>query len=254
MVKDLVYVLVNAHEHHVISHGISFADFMHALPNQLVNLLLLKHQFHDSEFHTRTQFSYVTEEQVAQLTEDDVRKYGQFCWIDFEDLFNIDSLEPREIAELLYLAHMKKHFATPFYQKLNNRFVYLSEADGWHNKIYYRNLNDFFHILGNVIPKKLEQMKMEKSFLNLRKKKTYPQIEASTFRPIRSMLSSGVVFSFQNIRPQRNLVEIPFWPIGDFYNMDAMLEVYHEKKMNAPVGSIILDKKQREWSVTLEGK
>ena len=116
---------------------------------------------------------YITQDQLGRLAKDGVQKYREFCWVDFEDVFSLDTIEGRELAELLYLGHMKRHLSLPFFQNLNNRFAYLTEDDGWYNKIYYRNWSDFYNSLGGIFASKLNDIRLDKSFVRFRKRKTF---------------------------------------------------------------------------------
>ncbi|MBA5770603.1 hypothetical protein H3285_29620, partial [Escherichia coli] len=73
--------------------------------------------------------------------------FNPLCWIDFEDVELLNQLTPQEVAEMLYLAHTRRHLRSPFYYKLQNNFVYLTREDGRYNKVYYRNLNHFYMLL-----------------------------------------------------------------------------------------------------------
>lgn len=81
--------------------------------NPLTNLLLLKHQFEDSDYHYSTHMDYLEEEQVSLLVDEEVSDYGDFCWIDVDDVSSLDLLEPQDVASLLYLGHMKKPLHSP---------------------------------------------------------------------------------------------------------------------------------------------
>src|SRR5690606_13912669 len=112
-------------------------------------------QFNDGHFHMNTKFDYVNQENIKQLITDNVYDYGDFCWLDFDDEEKLDLLSNEEIAELLFLGHMKNHLRAPFYGKLSNRFAYLADEDGLLNKTYYKSWVDFYHVLGTSIALKL---------------------------------------------------------------------------------------------------
>lgn len=247
--KDLLYIFINAHDQNVISLGISFQTFYHSLQNPPTNLLLLKHGQMETEFHMQTQLPYVTEDHMENWSESDIAKIGPFCWVDFEDVFNLDTINGQELAELLYLAHLKKHLSLPFYQTLNNRFAYLTENDGWLNKIYYKNWSDFYQVLSGALSKKLSESKVDKSFISFWRKKTYPPIEPSVLKELSRLLMEGVVFSFHSLKQARGLLEIPFYVVGDFYDMYEMMDVFKEKVREVPAGVLSFDKKQKKWEI-----
>lgn len=249
--KDIIYLFVNTVDHNTITSGISLRAFINALPNPPANLLLLKYQFEEAEVHLATQLSYVSLEQLNKLISSERHSHSEYCWIDFEDLFNLDTIEGQELAELLYLGHLKKHLKLPFYQTLNNRFVYLTDNDSWMNKVFYRNWQDFYIILSSVLSNKLSEMKLDKSIVGFWKKKNYPPIDTALLRQLNPLLTEGIVISYANINQTRGQIEIPIWIVGDFFNMDEMADVYEERSKNKPDGLLIFDKKLKSWSIKI---
>jgi hypothetical protein len=247
--RDLLYVHLNDRDQYVLSYGIEFFEFARSLSDSLNHLLLLKHRFEDGDFNRHTLFQYVQEDGVEKLVADNVNAYGDFCWIDFEEMEALNVLSAQEIAEILYLGHIKHHLKLPFYNQLGNRFVYLAHEDGWFNKTYYRNFNDFFRMLGNVLAGKLGELKPEKTLLGIRKKKSYPSVGKEILKSLTPALKEGAVFSLKNMEQNRNRIEIPIWVIGDFSNMDDMYDEYKEASRNNPDGRLVFDKKLKEWSL-----
>ncbi|KHD84243.1 hypothetical protein [Heyndrickxia ginsengihumi] len=250
--RGLIYVHTNEVNHYVLSYGIEFREFYHAFP-KLTNLLLLRHQFDSGMFNLHTLFEYVDEETVDRLVEDDVYRYGDFCWIDFEDEEGLDLLEGYEIAELLYLSHIKHHLRMPFYRKLNNRFVYLAQDDGWFNKTYYRSMDDFYKMLGDVISLRINEIKGDKSLLFARrKKKNLPPVPVEVLTPFITSMKEGMLISLDNSLQTRAQIEIPVWIIGDFHDMDEMYEEYLSIVDRPVDGKLIFDHRSREWKVLIK--
>lgn len=247
--KDLIYILVNTRDHYVISNGITFQEFTKSLQEPLANLLLLKHHYEETEFHLHTQLDYILKEQVDSFIKKGVHRSGEFCWVDFEDAFSLDTIEGKELAELLYLGHMKKHLSLPFFQKLNNRFAYLTEDDGWYNKIYFRYWNDFYDSLGGILAAKLGDVKLDRSFIGFRKKKSFPHVNRNVLHQLNSMLTEGLVFSFYHFNQARGQIEIPFWVVGDFSDMDEMVDAFLETAEKEAHGYLIFDRKVKEWQL-----
>ncbi|WP_053361380.1 hypothetical protein [Bacillus sp. FJAT-27251] len=247
--RDLLYVHLNDRDQYVLSCGIEFFEFARSLPDSIHNLLLLKHQYDDGDFNRHTLLHYVPEDRVAKLVAENVAGYGDFCWMDFEEAEGLNVMAPHEIAEILYLGHTKHHLKLPFYNQLGNRFAYLAHDDGWFNKVYYRNLNDFFRMLGNVIPEKIATRKPEKNLLGIRKKRVYPSISREILKSLNPAFKEGAVFSIHNVEQNRNRLEVPIWVIGDFLNMDEMYEEFSQAGNGSPDGRLVFDKKQREWTL-----
>lgn len=243
--RDIIYTHVNYPDHYVLSAGIEFKEFISSVPH-LSNLLLLRHQFEEGNYNPHTLFDYVDNETISKLANDDVNGYGDFCWIDFEDEEALNLLEGQEIAELLYLSHLKNHLRLPFYRKLNNQFAYLAHDDGWFNKTYYRSIEDFYRVLGCSITNKMSE-KGEKSILGRKRRKEFPVVPVEILYPFIENMKEGMVISLERAKYSRLQVEIPIWVIGDFYYMDEMQEEYLSLE-NRPVdGKIVYDRKLKEW-------
>lgn len=247
--RDLVYIHLNEEKHYVLSYGIEFAEFTQSLAEIMNHLLLLKHHFDEGDFHIHTLLEYIPNERLDKLTKDDVYGYGDFCWIDFEEEEGLNELSGQELAELLYLGHTKDHLKPPFYQKLHNRFVYLAHDDGWWNKIYYRNMTDFYRMLGEVLAGKMSGIKLEKNLLGIKRKKAFPPIHVEHLLKIKMMMKEGALFSIRDIEQSRTTVDVPIWVLGDFDNMDDMYEEYEKIRKRRPDAKLIFDKKNREWKL-----
>ncbi|MCM3588717.1 hypothetical protein M3182_23945 [Mesobacillus maritimus] len=250
--QELLYFHLNDRDHFVLSSGIEFYEFSRSLSDSLQKLLLLKHKFEEGEFNNHTLLHYVHEESLQKLMEENIANYGDFCWIDFEELEGVNVLSPQELAEILYLGHTKHHLKLPFYNQLGNRFAYLSQDDGWLNKIYYRNLNDFFRMLGQVIPRKIMMQKTEKTLLGMRKKREYPPINKEILKALTPVFKEGVVFALRKVEHSRNRLDLPLWVIGDYDDMDDMFDGFSQASNNPPDGRLIFDKKLKEWSLQAE--
>jgi hypothetical protein len=246
-IRDLVYVHMNENSQYVISYGVDFAEFSQSLPRSLNNLLLLKHRFDEGEFNHHTMLEFVTREKIEKLAADKIYEYGDFCWIDFEETDGLDELSGQEIAELLFLGHQKQHLKMPFYNKLGNRYAYLSRYDGWFSKTYYRHLNDFYRMLGTAIVIKLGDLKPEKTLIGFRKKRTYPSINIDIILSLSKFMREGTVFSLRNLVQNRNRIEIPIWVIGDFDSMDDMFEEFEQMKREKCDARLIFEKRTKEW-------
>ena len=50
---------------------------------------------------------------------------------------------------------------------------------------------------------------------------------------------------------ERSTAEIPFWVVGDFYDIDDMVETFQQEVAKPATGRLVFDKKQREWNAIL---
>lgn len=246
-IRDLVYIHLNEAEDYVLTYGIEFEEWSQPLKDLLNHILLLKHKFDDVYFNMHTLLEYVRNEQIVKLVEEDVYGYGDFCWIDFEDVESLDELSGQDIAELLYLGHKKVHLKPPFYQILGNRYVYLAHDDGWWNKVYYRQMRDFYHMLSHVIGSKVTELKQEKGFFLFKKNKNIPPVHIGFLLNMKEMMKEGILISFRDMKQTRTSIEIPIWILGDFINMDDMYEEYMRIANTRYNCKLFFDKRTLEW-------
>jgi hypothetical protein len=250
-IRDLIYIHHNHFDQYVISYGIEFKEFMESIPIKVKHLLLLKHRFNDADFNMHTLLEFVTQEKMDRLIEDGVYGYGNFCWVDFANIEGLNELNGQEIAELLYLGHLKQHLKQPFYQKLRNHFAYLAHDDGWFNKIYYRDLEEFYDMLGNVIGMKMSHLHTKKTLFNLRKNRTFPPVPGKAFSQVSSLMREGVVLSLRHREEVRNRIEIPIWIIGDYIDMDEMYEEASLLEIEKCQAKLVFEKKTSEWKILM---
>ena len=250
-IRDVVYVHINEKERFVLTYGIEFREFYKVLFDTLSSLLLLKHQYDDVEFNSHTQFEYVLQSNLAKLSSDDVYGYGDFVWIDFDETDTLDVLDGLAIAELLYLGHKKEPLRNPFFQTLNNQYVYLAHDDGWFNKTYYRNMDSFYRLFSEVMAGKATGLKTEKALLGMKKKRLYPSIPLDIVSELKRFMREGMVISIQRAYQNRSKLEIPIWVLGDFDNMDDMYEEYEKNRKQKMDAKLTFDKKTKEWQITI---
>lgn len=245
--NDILYMHMQASERFVLFNGLSFREFTCSLPHGLNSILLLKHQYDGGDYNLNVLLESVSSDNITKLLKEDVRAYGDFCWIDFEEADSLEELDGRELAELLYVAHTKNHLDPPFFHKMNNQFVYLAQDDGWFNKVYFRSISTYYKMLGNLIPSKLESLKAERTWLGIRKKKELPTIPLDIISSLAPILAEGLVFSFRHVKFTRAKIEIPAWIVGDYLNMDEMHDDFIGRKVQGPDAFITFQRKEKVW-------
>ncbi len=251
-IKEIIYINGDRRNSCFLTSGITFQEFANNIPSPLQNVLLLKHDFDWTDLNYHTLFEYVEEENMRKLVDADVAQYGEFCWIDFDDVNDLDELEPTEIAELLYLAHKKEPIGKPFFPLLKNKYVYLSHEDGWHNKVYYRRTQDFAALLAKVIPYKLG-MSMKKRFPLFQKSKVYPAVTREVTEKLIPYTEDGLLIDLSEKTDSRKGLEIPVYVIGTFETTDEIIENLREHKRDAyNKGWLVYDKKEQDWNFVLE--
>ncbi|SHS46816.1 Uncharacterised protein [Mycobacteroides abscessus subsp. abscessus] len=245
--RDLLYIFLNESEQYVLTHGIEFKEFARSLSDSLNHLLLIKHAYESGEFNRHTLLEYVPKEKLHRLMGEDVHGYGDFCWVDFEELEGVNALSGEEIAELLYMGHMKEQLKQPFNRHLRNRYGYFAHDDGWWNKVYYRTLTDFYRLLSDLVPEKLNEFKPEKGILGLKKKRDYPPMDIELSLSLKPLMKEGILLSFKDAVQSRTKIEVPIWVIGDYMNMDDMFEEYEKLSKTKFDATLTFDKKTKQW-------
>lgn len=248
--QGLIYIYINSNCQFVQSYGIEFAEFIQAIPAPIENMLLLKHKFAGGYINMHTLLDVVPSERMDKLKREPVDSYGDFCWVDFEVVDGVNELTQQEIAELLYLGHFKHHLRLPFYNQLGNRYVYLAHDDGWYNKTYYRNLDDFYVMLGEIITQKANNIKITRNLFGFNRRRVYPPMKRGALYSLSELMKEGIVISLEKAAQNRNLLEIPLWVVGDFINMDDMYEEYRDREKQAKWDAkIVFNRKSRDWHV-----
>ncbi|UOY92782.1 oxalate:formate antiporter [Ectobacillus sp. JY-23] len=244
---NAIYINGDRRNQCFLTSGISFHEFANNIPSPLRNVLLLKHDFEWTDYNYHTLFEYVEEENIQRLISADVKQFREFCWIDFDDVNDLEEMEPIEIAELLYLAHKKEPMGKPFFALLKNKYVYLSPDDGWLNKVYFRRLQDFAGLLSKVIPYKLGAFG-KKRFSLFQKTKIYPAITRAVMEQMLPWTEDGLLIDLENKQETRRGLEIPLYVVGSYTNADDVMENLEELRAQAQDRAwLIFDKKEQEW-------
>ena len=155
MSKDILYLKSNIKNCEYLYSGISFNDFIKSLNNKFENIVLLKADYIGNSF--RRNFEIIEGiENIIKLAKEDI--YGDFSFVDCSKNDSIEKLEDMEIAELLFLEHMKYPLNSPFFDALGNRFVYLSHDNDFYCKLYCKTENDILNMLSYKIQNKLTKL------------------------------------------------------------------------------------------------
>ncbi|TCN01328.1 hypothetical protein EV294_101782 [Paenibacillus sp. BK033] len=235
--KDIIYMIYNEDEQSVTSMGIEFTDFINCFTFELNYILLLASGYAGEDFHSGVGLEFVTSENLNDLYNENVYSYGDFCWVDFNTVSALDNLVPQEKAELLYLSHYKQPLASPFFDKLDNKIVYLAHDDGWFNKIFYKDINNYIEVLRHLISFRLKSYKKNVRSLNV-----------DVAEELAQMARDGILIDLYKLIKSRNGVEIPFNVIGKVYDFDDVYTNMERYKAKARL-EYWLVYKNKEWSI-----
>jgi hypothetical protein len=107
-------------------------------------------------------------------------------------------------------------------------------------------------MLVNLLSIKLESLRVESTWLGIRKKSEYPQVPLEVFESLEPLMGEGIAISLIGVQQSRNRIEIPIWTVGDYLNMDDMIEAYNEAKNDSAHALVVFNRKTKEWSVVLK--
>lgn len=225
-----LYVHMSEVDQFVIFSGITLKQFFASI-KPLPNLLLLKHRFEDGSFNMHTMLDFVTEQDIHNFVKvmDDIK--DDLCWVDFVDEKNVNQLTPREQAELLYISHKREPINSPFFSKLQNRYVYYSSSNDKMTKIYFRNLDDCEILVSNFINNLIKSKVTNGSFWKRKTRKKTPFLNSESLKSYRSFAKDGALFSlYKMVKPEnhfgleiRTLIDYDF-PDEVWDDLDSILK------------------------------
>jgi hypothetical protein len=210
--RDVFYINSYPQENYVKYYGMQLNEFIQCCPINLHNLLLIKSEIYANHFNSNISFQFLDMDEIKEYENGKEIGLGDFCFVNFNNEKNLDLLTPDEIAELLYLGHKFKPLKSPFFQKLNNQFTYLSHDDGWFCKLYCKDFNSFAKIIGNKIFSETSKIK---------RKKINP-LDDLLNTQLLTISENGLLIDFCNTIKFERIIEIPIYAIGKFDNMDKM--------------------------------
>lgn len=194
--------------------------FVKSLEKPLSNLLILAGDYFGWDFDYTTRSHLVLHENFNDILNEKVYGYGDFCWVDFENVESLGLLEPIEVAELLYLGHLFKPVKSAFFDKLQNRFAYLAHDDGWFNKFYCRDIKEFSHSLGSIVSQKASKEVGENEL---------PLIQLEITDHLLELSEQGLLIDIDGIiKDGEGYLEIPFHVVGKDIDSDTL---YNNLKM-----------------------
>ncbi len=223
--RELLYLSFLEEENKVLSYGIEFNEFMNCIEGRPKNILILEGDYWGSAFDFTTRCHICVENDIEEFIAEEVYNYGDFCWIDFSDVKGLRSMTRLEAAELIYLGKLQQPVQSPFFEKLNNRFVYLAHDDGWNNIIYYRDIQEYRDVLNRLICNKIK--KVHGKVVNL--------LGDDLIVELVELSKSGLAIDFDRLLEdeEEGSFEVSMYGLGTMTDMDAMYEDYEKYKAKA---------------------
>lgn len=210
--RTKLYAIASSNEHAVEYSGLEFADFINGLENPIRNILLLKgNHIGDKCKHN---FELLEgESNIKKFILNDIYKYGDFCFVDYENPDCIDKLHDEQIAELLFMAHLFRPLKKPFFDVLGNRFAYLSHDDGFYCKLYCQDHSLIVTLLANKIIR----------YLYRRLKISACEFPAAVNEIMFDLMKRGLFIDLEELSNEQGMLTIKLFVIGKFGSMDSIL-------------------------------
>ncbi|MDF7802118.1 hypothetical protein P4C99_21785 [Pontiellaceae bacterium B1224] len=148
--RDYLYIFNNPKDKFILASGIEFKVIAEHISDR--GLFLLKHEYPNAGFDFQSRFEYLSSVDIAELSEENIYGWGDFCWVDFigNPPFQLDK---NTISELLYFAHASEPLQSFIFDQLQNKFLCYIHDDGWYLKLYYNNWDHVDEILKGVVPR-----------------------------------------------------------------------------------------------------
>ncbi|RHW34898.1 hypothetical protein D1B33_12675 [Lysinibacillus yapensis] len=210
-----LYVHMNDVDHFVIYSGLTFKQFVSSV-DPIPNLLLLKHNYDDGSFNMHTQFDFVSNDELANFAKKADDAGGDLCWIDFIHEKDLNQLMPTEQAELLYISHKREPIYSPFFSKLQNRYIYYSSENDKMTKIYFRYLNDSEYLVSNLFNRFIKEKEGNVGFWRRKSKDAIPALDPIILKAYRPFAKEGVLLSLYKLEKQNNSYGVELRTLSDY--------------------------------------
>lgn len=141
--------------------GLEFPEFVRLVERPL-NLLALRSLFPDAVTFHEINFDGIRDNledqrfnDLEKLLSSPQHLDGDFWWIDYSNEHRLLAIGDKELAELCFLARQGRPLKSPFFESLENRFVYLGHDNGFHTSIFVRDRLDALQMLWKAIENKV---------------------------------------------------------------------------------------------------
>lgn len=235
------YIYINETEGYVFSTGVHFKTFAAALLNSKSGFLMLRGYPEEAMYDKHTFFEYVPTKDIDNfIQEEDVYNYGDFCWVDFSDDKSITKLTDKEIAELLFAAHMKRPLESAFYSSIRNQYLYLCHDDDYWVKVYMQDIKQYKLVIAQ---------KIRDCFMG--RKRSLAPIPNDIIDVLFNFFKSGAVFDFENSTVSSIHTGVRIFPTRNigFCAEDIHKELDHQRNIAGLGKYLEYNPKTKKWSL-----
>ncbi len=228
------YVSINIEKNMVTTSGITWNEFYHGIERKPKGILLIEGLARCSDFCKRLSLDYIRPEHMETFSEEDVDSFGNFQWVDFEDVKNLSDVTDAELAEILFAGHMWEPLKTHRIDSLQNRFVYLSHDDCSIVRVYMNCMEDYKQVVNYKICKELKG-----------RKRSIQPIQENVMERLYSMFQKGAVIDFDEAVKSRACI----YQIGEVMPMDEVWNVLEQRKKQKEDALLAYDSKGKNWAI-----
>ncbi|WP_294740643.1 hypothetical protein [uncultured Exiguobacterium sp.] len=243
MSSALLYLYEDEENQRLTMSGVHFSDFTAAVDLKRP-LLISGSDFKQTKQSFRTMLHYIEAHEIEQFSQStDIQRHPLIA-IDIRSSHSLDVLTDVEIAELLFLMHMKRGTPLPFLDSIENELVYFSEHDGLHASVYLKDWARVEQLIADLVQRKFRQHARSVASIAL---------TAEIMIHIRHLLGEGVLIDFESAKRSvfsRNIT-IPVYVAGRYEDMSVLHEDFEaEKESILRRGTLVCRKKK--WSFELD--
>lgn len=235
----ICYVSIYEARNRVFATGIPFSDFIEGIPVKPENLLLMSSYFYNGKLEKNTGFEYVDRPLFEQLSADDIAGYGNFSWVDFENVADLEEVTEVEISEMLYADYRGKALKSPFFDSVRNRYMYLAHDDDWMCTLYMRTVRDYRYVIAQRLQREI-----------MGRRKTIAPIPDEILNVLFDYAARGVVFDFS--AAGENLIGI--WEVGNYddFHYDIMHKEFdrlNERHLDKKLNTLEYSPRSKKWKL-----
>ncbi len=227
-----IYIKIYEKENRIHSSGVKFQDFAKGLSIQNQGLLILAGYPNECKFNMHLLLEYVTKEQLEALVNETVYNYGDFCWVDYEREEQLNHVTGEELAQLLYMSHMKRPLDSFKIDSLNNRYAYLCHDDGWWNNVYMKNVTEYKKVISYLLMQKLKG-----------RKQTISEPNPELMHIIFEMCKDGLVIDFE----KKTTDGVSLFCVGTIETMDDLEKKMDRYRNKASGRSVYYNSRKKSW-------
>lgn len=243
MSRSLLYLYEDTENQRLTMAGVTLADFLVMSPIHRP-LIVSGGKFEQARQSLRTRFSYLEPHELKSfVASQDVEKQP-ITAIDVRSLQTLDTLTDAEIAEILFLMHMKRGMPSPFLKSVQNEIAYFSEKNGAHSFLYLRHWEQLDQLVAKLLRHKL--------VIESRLSHIEPVIP-EVVRKLRVLLPSGVLIDLDKISRSifSRQLTLPIYVAGRYEDMEVLSEDFDAGKESiVKRGALIYRKKN--WIFEVE--